>query len=150
MTKRHKESRGRNGVEVGYGKPPVQHRFKPGQSGNPRGRPKVYLDISEIAANELARRRKFVSAGKEGSLRTEVLMMRRLANDALQGKIASGKQLIETARPHLLKKRHKNREYALITESMSPVEAARIYMEMLVQPNYEDEEPTMSQRKKPR
>jgi hypothetical protein len=26
--------------EVGYGKPPVAHRFKPGQSGNPRGRPK--------------------------------------------------------------------------------------------------------------
>ena len=26
--------------EVGYGKPPAEHRFKPGKSGNPRGRPK--------------------------------------------------------------------------------------------------------------
>ncbi len=26
--------------ESGYGKPPAEHRFKPGQSGNPRGRPK--------------------------------------------------------------------------------------------------------------
>ena len=26
--------------EVGHGKPPVQSRFKPGQSGNPKGRPK--------------------------------------------------------------------------------------------------------------
>ena len=26
--------------EVGYAKPPVETRFKPGQSGNPRGRPK--------------------------------------------------------------------------------------------------------------
>src|SRR5687768_11122353 len=26
--------------QVGYGKPPVHSRFKPGQSGNPRGRPK--------------------------------------------------------------------------------------------------------------
>jgi len=26
--------------EVGYGKPPIQSRFKPGQSGNPLGRPK--------------------------------------------------------------------------------------------------------------
>ncbi len=26
--------------DVGYGKPPAAHRFKPGTSGNPRGRPK--------------------------------------------------------------------------------------------------------------
>jgi hypothetical protein len=30
----------RPGYEVGYGKPPVDRRFKPGQSGNPKGRPK--------------------------------------------------------------------------------------------------------------
>lgn len=29
-----------NDYAVGYGKPPEKHRFKPGQSGNPRGRPK--------------------------------------------------------------------------------------------------------------
>jgi hypothetical protein len=29
-----------SGYDVGYGKPPAQHRFKKGQSGNPRGRPK--------------------------------------------------------------------------------------------------------------
>lgn len=28
------------GYDVGYGKPPAETRFKPGQSGNPRGRPK--------------------------------------------------------------------------------------------------------------
>jgi hypothetical protein len=30
----------RPGYEVGYGKPPESTRFRPGQSGNPRGRPK--------------------------------------------------------------------------------------------------------------
>jgi len=30
----------RPGYEVGYAKPPTDTRFKPGQSGNPRGRPK--------------------------------------------------------------------------------------------------------------
>jgi Family of unknown function (DUF5681) len=28
-------------METGYGKPPSEHRFKPGQSGNPNGRPKT-------------------------------------------------------------------------------------------------------------
>ena len=31
---------GKKTHEVGYGKPPKAHRFKPGRSGNPRGRPK--------------------------------------------------------------------------------------------------------------
>jgi hypothetical protein len=30
----------RSSYEVGYAKPPIEHRFRPGQSGNPSGRPK--------------------------------------------------------------------------------------------------------------
>lgn len=33
--------------EVGYRKPPKAHRFKPGQSGNPKGRPKKSALIAE-------------------------------------------------------------------------------------------------------
>ncbi|WP_137702227.1 DUF5681 domain-containing protein [Marimonas lutisalis] len=44
MSERDQKSRGavaaRPGYEIGYGKPPKSSRFKPGQSGNPRGRPK--------------------------------------------------------------------------------------------------------------
>ena len=34
--------------EVGYGKPPKQTQFKPGQSGNPKGRPKHSKGIKTI------------------------------------------------------------------------------------------------------
>ena len=37
---RNRPESGTSDYEVGYGKPPVHSRFKPGESGNPRGRPK--------------------------------------------------------------------------------------------------------------
>ena len=42
--------------EVGYGKPPKAGRFKPGQSGNPRGRPKGTLNLKTDLQQELAER----------------------------------------------------------------------------------------------
>jgi uncharacterized protein DUF5681 len=36
--------------EVGYGKPPSQHRFQKGQSGNPRGRRSAKLNEAELVA----------------------------------------------------------------------------------------------------
>ena len=48
MSKRQPPGRPGHGVErsgdyeVGYGKPPVNTQFKPGQSGNPKGRPRFF------------------------------------------------------------------------------------------------------------
>lgn len=39
---------GRN-YAIGYGKPPVATRFKPGQSGNPKGRPRGAKGIKTLA-----------------------------------------------------------------------------------------------------
>ncbi len=49
MKKRTVQNRGKTGKRRG-GVPPVEHRFKPGQSGTPGGRPK------EDIASEIARR----------------------------------------------------------------------------------------------
>ena len=39
---------------VGYGNPPVHARFKPGQSGNPKGRPKGTANLSTDLRVELS------------------------------------------------------------------------------------------------
>jgi hypothetical protein len=38
----------------GYGRPPLHSRFKPGQSGNPRGRPKGAVSFKSDLLDELS------------------------------------------------------------------------------------------------
>lgn len=42
--------------EVGYGKPPIHSRFKPGQSGNPKGRPKEAKGLKTLAREILTKK----------------------------------------------------------------------------------------------
>jgi hypothetical protein len=42
--------------EIGYGKPPKQHQFEPGQSGNPKGRPKGAKNTATLAREILDRK----------------------------------------------------------------------------------------------
>ena len=48
--------KGAVGYTVGYGKPPVEHQFKPGQGGRPRGsRNKLGEDFINALADDFAR-----------------------------------------------------------------------------------------------
>jgi Family of unknown function (DUF5681) len=42
--------------EVGFGRPPRHTRFKAGQSGNPKGKPKKAVSLATDVQNELAER----------------------------------------------------------------------------------------------
>ncbi|MEW9922579.1 DUF5681 domain-containing protein, partial [Marimonas sp. MJW-29] len=50
--------------EVGYGKPPKSAQFKPGKSGNPKGRPKGSLDFKTHVQEMLSRQVTITDGGK--------------------------------------------------------------------------------------
>jgi len=70
---------------VGYGRPPRQHQFKRGQSGNPRGRPKGVRSEDDILAKLL--NRKISIQDRSGVRQVSVLeaVYVRVAQNALKG-----------------------------------------------------------------
>src|SRR5260370_31334050 len=50
--------------EVGYGKPPLHTRFKKGQSGNPRGRPRGAKNFTSLVSDALDQRVVVTENGK--------------------------------------------------------------------------------------
>lgn len=73
--------------EVGYGKPPRAHQFKPGQSGNPKGRPKGKKNEATMLEELLFRKIKIREGGRERRITLFEGMLRRFAEDLLKGNI---------------------------------------------------------------
>ena len=53
---RSRQSRTRRNYPIGYGRPPEEHQFKPGQSGNKHGRPRGSKNEATIV-NEILNRK---------------------------------------------------------------------------------------------
>jgi hypothetical protein len=74
-----------HGSDGGYGRPPAQHRFKPGQSGNPKGRPRGRKNEATIWHDRLYRK---VSIRENGTLHKipvlEAILLR-IIESALKG-----------------------------------------------------------------
>lgn len=73
--------------DVGYGKPPRAHQFKPGQSGNPKGRPKGRKNEATMLNELLFQKIKIREGGRERRITLIEAMLRRFAEDSLKGNI---------------------------------------------------------------
>lgn len=73
--------------DVGYGKPPRAHQFKPGQSGNPKGRPKGKKNEATMLDELLFQKIKIREGGRERRITLFEGMLRRFAEDSLKGNI---------------------------------------------------------------
>lgn len=65
--------------------PPVNTRFKPGESGNPKGRPKGRKNLKTVLEKELARRVTVTENGKARKVTKRQVIVQRLVHDSMKG-----------------------------------------------------------------
>ena len=81
--------------EVGKGKPPKKHQFKPGQSGNPKGRPTGSKNVHQILTKILGEKITITDAGKKMVVDKLEGAIRVMVNKSFDGSPASLKLLLE-------------------------------------------------------
>lgn len=81
--------------EVGYGKPPKHSQFKPGQSGNSKGRPKGTKNLATDLSEELAQKISINEGGKQQQISKQRALVKSLLSKALKGDIKAVNLLIQ-------------------------------------------------------
>jgi hypothetical protein len=80
-----KETKETKEYEVGYGKPPKASRYEPGQSGNPKGRPRGTKNLKTDLSDELNERIRITEAGQSRTISKQRALLKSLTTRALQG-----------------------------------------------------------------
>lgn len=81
--------------EVGYGKPPKHTQFKPGKSGNPKGRPKKTRNFKTDLEEELGALVTINEGGKKQTISRQQAIIKRTMEKALQGDLRAVKMLVD-------------------------------------------------------
>lgn len=85
----------RQDYDVGYGKPPKEHQFKPGQSGNKNGRPKNSKNVSTIVRNEIEELVVVKENGKARKIPKLQAIIKLASEKALRGDARATKMLVD-------------------------------------------------------
>ena len=84
--------------EVGFGKPPRSMRFKPGQSGNPAGRPRGAKNFATALEEELNARLTVTENGRRRRISKREVIAKHLVNKAASGDLKAIPLLLNEAR----------------------------------------------------
>jgi hypothetical protein len=91
---------------TGYGKPPKEHQFKPGQSGNAKGRPRGTKNTATMLRDILDRKIEVRTGSTVRKISVREAVLTRFAESALKGDTKSAAFLLqrydtlETAQEH--------------------------------------------------
>jgi hypothetical protein len=80
--------------KVGYKRPPAHTRFKPGQSGNLKGRPKLHQNLETDLREELAERIPIRENGKQVRVTKQRAFLKSVVSRAVQGDARAATALI--------------------------------------------------------
>lgn len=86
--------------EIGHGRPPRHTQFKPGQSGNRKGRPKDSKNITTTIQAELQRRVTITEDGRRKRASMLEVLIKRLINKAAAGDPKAVQVLLNATRAY--------------------------------------------------
>ena len=78
----------------GYKRPPKEHQFKKGVSGNPKGRPKNNATFAENVLDEMQEKIMVKESGKQKEITKKQALAKKLVAEALNGKNSAIKLLL--------------------------------------------------------
>ncbi len=85
------------GYEVGYAKPPAEHRFAKGRTGNPHGRPRKKLSLYDELKGVLAEKVALTVAGEPTPMTIQKALILRLREMAVAGDSMASKLVVHLA-----------------------------------------------------
>lgn len=79
------DARPKGDYEVGYGKPPIHSRFKPGGVGNPKGRRKATTSVGQMLEDALMKKVTVEENGRSKTMTAQEYILRNLVRAAARG-----------------------------------------------------------------
>ena len=102
--------------EIGYKKPPKASQFRPGHSGNKKGRPKDHRNTYNMLTEVLDQKISIKENGRDLRISKKLAMIMQLVNKAVKGDVKAINSLL----PHMLmadvKEEDKNKILASISQ----------------------------------